>query len=504
MRDRVLNFFGTFLIFIGGAMSLPLLIAMISEEKSSIRGFFISIIISMIAGSLILVVTSKRNFTDTKLRIRDTYFIVTASWLLASFIGSLPFYFSGEISYFPDAFFETCSGFTTTGATILDDVDSFPRSLLFWRSFTHWLGGMGIMVLFMALVPRYGIKAQNIANAETPGPIENKLSSRFSGTAQRLYLVYLGLTVILIILLRIGGLSLFDAVTHSMSTMATGGFSTHSDGIAYFQSDYVVWVLSLFMFLAGINFSLFFVLKRNGLRAMLRNEEFKLYTAIVIVAIVLITISLITAGQFDSFYEALTDAAFETVTTISTTGFSLTDFTKWPAFPQMILVTLMLTGACSSSTAGGIKIVRILVICKLIKRLIKSKMHDNMIEDIKLDGKRLSNDTVTYIIAFCTTYVIILIIGTMLVSIRSNGDLLTDFTATLSCISNVGPGLQHVGPEYNYHFYSGFGKVILSLIMIMGRLEITTFLIIFTSYFWNNNLVHGLRIVRQRNDAIEQ
>ena len=483
MRKNIFGFYGFFMIFVAGCLSIPLLISLIYGEYACAKAFIITILIALIPGIFI------RNyigieFAESKLKLRYSYFIVSSSWIIASLLGALPFIISGSIPGFADAIFETCSGFTTTGSTILTDVEALPRSALFWRCFTQWLGGMGIMVLFVALLPNFGIKAQNIAGAETPGPISTKISSRFSETARLLYLAYIILTFVLAVLLLLGGMNIYDAVCHAMTTMATGGYSTYNDGISHFHSDYITWILTLFMLIAGTNFNLFFPAIRGHFRKVFRDEELKFYLASVAVAIALVVISLMTEGDYKDLFRALTDAAFQVVTIVTTTGFATANYVKWPAFAQMILVILMLTGASSSSTSGGIKEIRVLIFFKMIRYEINRVLHGNIINDIRYNGKKMMPETLTYILTFLTTYIITLLIGTFLISVTGDGNMISNFTATLTCISNVGPGLDMVGPECNFHFYSGFGKLVLSFVMIAGRLELSTFLIIFTRHFW--------------------
>ncbi|MBQ6389257.1 MAG: TrkH family potassium uptake protein [Mogibacterium sp.] len=464
-------------------MTIPLLLALVYGEGHCARAFVVSILIALVPGILIRL-TTHASLSASKLKLRYSYFIVTASWIIASILGALPYVISGSIPDFIDAVFETASGFTTTGSTILPDMDSLPKSILFWRSLTQWLGGMGIIVLFVALLPDFGIKSRNIAGAETPGPTITKISSRFSGTARMLYMAYVVLTVAEVVFLLFGGMSLYDAVNHALTTMATGGYSTHTAGIAYFDSTYITWVFTVFMFLAGTNFNLFFVAFQSGPRKAFSDEEFRFYAVSVLIAIVLIVINLMTQGGYDSFGQALTDSAFQVVTVITTTGYATVDFSLWPAFSQMLLILLMFTGASSSSTAGGIKEIRVLVFIRMIKYEAKRILHTNIVEDIRYNGKKMLPETLTFILTFITTYIITLIAATFLLSLTGAGNLVTNFTAVLTCISNVGPGLDLVGPVCNFSFYSGFAKILLSLVMIAGRLELSTFMLFFTSYFW--------------------
>ena len=483
MKRNILGFFGNFFLLLSACLTAPFMIALYySEDHCAIA--FAATILAVFFPGLIIRKLIGTGFEQGRLKLRYSYFIVSFSWIAAALIGSMPFLISGAVPDFADAVFETCSGFTTTGSTIFTDVESLPRSILFWRSFTQWLGGMGIMVLFVALLPNLGIKSRNIAGAETPGPTVTKVASRFSETARLLYKAYVILTAALIIMLLAGGMGRFDAVCHAMTAMATGGYSTYNDGVSHFNSVYIYWVLTVFMFIAGTNFNLFFFVIKGRPGKLLRDEEFRFYTATVLISIVLVTVSLMTEGHYTELGRAVTDSAFQVVTIITTTGFATANYVKWPAFCQMILVLLMLSGASSSSTAGGIKEIRVLVMLKMFRYEIRRHLHANIVDDIRYNGKKMMPETLTYIMTFISTYVITLLIGTALISVTGDGNLVSNFSAVLTCISNVGPGLDQVGPECNFHFYSGFGKLVLSFIMIAGRLELSTFMIIFTRSFW--------------------
>lgn len=480
---RIANFYGVFLNLMGACFALPLLIALIHGESSSVRAFSLVMLLCFVV-SFVIRKICRSSIGSLEIRPRETFLLVATIWLIASAIGALPYMLTGAAPNFFDAFFETASGFTTTGATILNSVEELPRAVLMWRSLTQWLGGMGIIVLFVALLPSFGIKARNIAAAETPGPTVTKLSTTFSGTAQRLYIAYLLLTVAMVILLMAGNVSLYDAVNHAFTTMATGGFSTYNDSIAHFNSNYVTWVVTIFMFLAGTNFELFFVLFFDSFKKVLKNEEFRLYASIVVIATALITLSLMNQGGYEDLFRAVTDSAFQVMTIMSTTGYATVDFALWPSFCLMIIVILMVIGGSSSSTAGGIKVVRLLVVFKIIKREISLKLNARTIDDIMLDRKKLLPETLSFIIGFISMYTFTLLAGTLLVSIADPAGMITNFTAVLSCISNVGPGLDSVGPTCTFSFYSNFSKFILTIVMIGGRLELYTLFIIFTSYYW--------------------
>ena len=480
---RIANFYGVFLNLMGACFALPLITALIYRESSSVRAFSLIMILCFVF-SFIIRRICKSKIGSLEIRPRETFLLVATIWLIASAIGALPYMMTGAAPNFFDAFFETASGFTTTGATIMDSVEELPRAVLMWRSLSQWLGGMGIIVLFVALLPSFGIKARNIAAAETPGPTVTKLSSTFSGTAQRLYIAYFILTLAMTLFLMSGGLNLYDAVNHAFTTMATGGFSTYNDSIAHFHSNYVNWIVTVFMFLAGTNFELFFVLIFEGIKKPLKNEEFRLYSFLAVTSTVLISISLMLHGGYSDLFQAVTDSAFQVMTIMSTTGYATVDFNLWPAFCLMLIIILMIIGGSSSSTAGGIKVVRLLVVFKIIKREILLKLNDRSVYDIRVDKRNLLPETLSFIIGFISTYTLTLMMATILVSIVDSGDIITNFTAVLSCISNVGPGLENVGPTCTFSFYSDFSKFILSFVMIAGRLELYTLFIIFTRYYW--------------------
>ena len=488
MHKRVINFYGSYLILLGMFLLLPLITALIYGEQTSIRAFSLVMLCCFAAGGAVRLFY-KADINSMELKPRDGYFLVTTVWLISSAIGCVPYILTGSIPGFVNAFFETASGFTTTGSTIINDIEVLPRSVLMWRSLTQWLGGMGIVVLFVALMPRFGIKARNIASAETPGPTVTKLTSRFTGTAQVLYIAYILLTLILMGLLLAGDMSFYDALNHALTTMATGGFSPYNASIAHFDSYYITWVLTIFMFIAGTNFELFFVAAAGHPLKALRNEEFRLYAFIVLAAVIGITASLMKDGGYEDFGSALTDSAFQVTTLISTTGYATADFDLWPSFCKMILLILMITGGSSSSTAGGIKMVRILVLFKMIKREIRLKLHDTIVDDVGLDGHKLLPETITYIVGFITMYVMTLGAGILLITLTGDGNIITNFTAVLTCISNVGPGFDAAGPTCNFDFYCDFSKTVLSLIMIAGRLELSTFFIIFSRFFWDPNRI---------------
>ena len=479
----VFRFLGILLFVLGLCAVPPLLVAVIADEKLAARCFFIMVLACLACGGFIIRFFPLRG---RKILERDGYLIVALSWITASLIGAVPFYASGAIPSFIDAFFETASGFSTTGSSILSDIESLPRSMLFWRSFTHWMGGMGIIVLGTALLPALGIQGQKIANAETPGPTLDKITARFSENSRRLYLLYLGFTVAETVLLLFGGMDLYDALVHTFGTVGTGGFSNYSDSIAHFPSVFVQVVILVFMFLCGTNFNLFFAAAKHGPRAFRKDDEFRMYLGILLVCTGLITIDLLVQGGSDDPGHSLLDSAFQVTSVMTTTGYATADYDLWPTFSKCILLIVFLTGACSSSTGGGAKIIRIVVAVKLVRRLISKKLHPQRVFSIKVNGKSIEQETVTNITNFLLFYIFVFFAGCLLIAL--NGfDMMTTFSSVLTCLGNVGPGFALVGPSCNFALFSPFSKLLLSLLMIAGRLELFTFFLLFSPHYWNAN-----------------
>lgn len=476
----VLNIVGILLLVLGVAMLPPLAIALYSGEQASAQAFFVVAMFSCLLGAITYIYTKNNKRI---LKLRDALFIVTISWFVAAVIGSLPFLLSGSITNPADAFFETCSGFSTTGATIVRDIEALPRSILFWRCFTHWLGGMGILVFAVAVMPALGISGQALASIEAPGPSLTKVTPKMSDMARNLYFLYLSFTVLETVLLMSGGLDLFDSLCHSFSTMGTGGFGTYNDSVAHFNSPYVEVVIGIFMFLAGVNFNLYFILFKNGIKSAIKDGEFKLYMSFAIFCLVIIAWNLFQSGSYDIF-TSMRHAMFQEFSLLTTTGFMTSDYIFWPTFAQVILMVAFFTGPSSSSTGGGIKMIRILVLIKLVKRSIALRIHPNAVVNVKVNQRLLPSEMVSNIASFFFVYVLIIFVGGFLVSFDGNS-LLTNLSAAASCLGNIGPGFDLVGPTCNYSFFSSSSKFILSLIMIAGRLEIFPFLMLFTPRFWN-------------------
>jgi len=466
--------------FIALFMIIPASIALFSGENEAFLGF-----ISVIAGTLLIsfaILFISRNWDTSRLSTKDGFLMVVSGWISASFIGALPLYISGSFKSFTDAFFETASGFTTTGATILTEIESLPSSILFWRSLTHWLGGMGIVVLAVAILPVLGIGGLQLLKAEAPGPTVDKITPRISETAKVLWMIYLGMTVAQTVLLRLAGMSYFDALTHTFGTLATGGFSTRNESVGAFKSANIDAIITVFMVLAGINFTIHYRFITGRTKNIFKNTELKVYLFIVAATTVFITSDLY-INTYYSLKESLRYASFQAASIITTTGYGTADFETWPPMSQALLFFLMFIGACSGSTGGGIKVIRLVTLFKLGFHEMKYLLHPKAVMPLWIDGKVIKKDMVYSIAAFFFLYMLMLIITT-LVCASSGIDITTSFTTALATVGNIGPGFGMIGPTENYSFYSDYVKWFLSFAMVVGRLEVYTVLIIFTKSFW--------------------
>ena len=398
-----------------------------------------------------------------------------------SLAGALPFVISGAIPNYIDALFETVSGFSTTGASILSDIEALPQSLLFWRSFTHWIGGMGVLVFVLAILPGYNSGVIHIFRAESPGPSVGKLVSKLTRTARILYGIYILMTIVEMVFLLCGGMSLFDSVTHAFATACTGGFSTKNASIAAFDSVYIEIVIAVFMFLFGINFNLFYLVLVGNVGKALKSEEFRTYVVLTVVSTLAIAINILSLSE--NFGEALRYSFFQVTSIGSSTGFSTADFDLWPSFSKSVILVLMIIGACGGSTGGGMKVSRVMILFKSVAANIKRLIHPGAVVTIKLEGEPVTSETERGVHAYFILWIMIVITCTVLLCLDVN-DFLTNFTASLSCIGNMGPGLNFVGPSCNYALYSPYSKVLLSLVMLVGRLEIFPMVVLFAPRTW--------------------
>ena len=480
----MLHTFGILLTALGLSMFPAIGAAIVYHESTPMRHFVATAIACMVAG---MVITRFVTPSPEKAKTRDGFLIVSLCWILATFVGSVPMYLSGCFPTYIDAFFETCSGLTTTGASVIDDLESAPRSILLWRSITIWLGGAGIILFTTFLLPFSNMEGSRMSGRHaTAGNIGN-IGNTQAASIQYLFRVYLTLTATLTICLKIFGMSLYDALIHGLSVVATGGFSSYNDGIAHFSGNScIIWTFVVFMVIAGCNFNLYGTILKKGIRKALNNTELKFYISIIAVATLLISADLFLKGGYISPLRSLRDAAFQVTSILSTTGQHTVNYNNWPTFAQMILLCLMLTGASSSSLGGGPKILRILVCLKMIRRVIVLKLHPNRVFTITLNRLEVPQETATNISNFMFLYIFTIACGSILIAF--NGfDLMTTISSVISCVNNNGVGFNLVGPLHNFYAFSGFSKIVLSVLMIAGRLELFTFFMLFSVHYWNPN-----------------
>ena len=475
-QKLILKIVGIILCIEALCMLPPLLIAAVSGG-SELRAFFAAAVLCGGIGGLLTLTHPD----DSRLQTRDGFVCVALCWIVLGLFGALPYFFSGSCD-FMDAFFETVSGLTTTGATIFSAPSQLPRGIQFWRALTQWMGGMGILVLVLALLPKISEGSVNLMKAESPGPISTKLRPRTGETARILYRIYIALTVIEAAVLRIVGLPWFDAVTTAFTTISTGGFSIRDASIAYYHSPLINWILVFFMFAASVNFTLLFLMVTRRFRDAVKSEELRVYTGIVVGSSLFVALDLM-AKTGRSFGSAIEHAAFQVTTLISTTGYCTEDFDLWPPFCRCVLVLVMFLGGCAGSTAGGVKISRVVVLMKALRRDLRRVMHSREVRPITLDGQRVNEETVSSISVFFFAYIMILLAGTLVVSL-DGVDFTSAFTASLTAISNVGPGFGTLGPTCNFGFLSNLSKLVLTLTMLLGRLEIMPLLVLLMPTVW--------------------
>lgn len=477
----VLKVLGAILI-IESLLMVPSYIIALYTNGNDKFSFIFTIILTAIIG--LMLITRKK--TTNKISARDGFAIVTFGWISASLLGALPLYLAGNTVTYIDALFEIVSGFTTTGASILSNIEALPMGTLFWRSFTHWIGGMGILVFTLALLPALGIQGFQIFKAESPGPVAGKIAPRLRDTAKILYTTYIALTLLEVILLMIGGMSVYDAFVYTFGTVGTGGFATKNASVGAYDSTYIHLVISTFMVLSGVNFSLYYSGFKGKVGDIFKDEELRLYLIIIGLAVISISLDLILTS-YGSIGIAFRDAYFQVSSIITTTGYSTVDFDLWPTFSKGILLLLMFIGACAGSTAGGMKVIRILVMLKIIKREIGKSFHPRAIMPIKVNGKIMHTETVSGIVAFLSLYLFIFIVSTLLISLEGV-DLESAISSVVATLSNIGPGLGFVGPTQNFGAYSQITKILFTILMLLGRLELFTVIALFAPRNWRQDV----------------
>lgn len=472
---------GLILLITGIFQLFPLLIAVIDHEPRNILAYIESLCLILLVGSALLLFSRGGN---RMFSAQEGFAATGLSWIFMSAFGALPFFLSGQIPSYVDAFFEMVSGFTTTGASILTDVEALSRCNLFWRSFSHWLGGMGVLVFLLAVVPgarKNGGTGIYLMRAESPGPSVDKLTPHLRQTAMILYGIYILLTALCIVCLLLGGMPVFDSFCIAFGTAGTGGFAIKNSSMGGY-SYFLQTVVTVFMFLFGVNFSLYYMLLLRKFKAVFKNEELRLYFGIAAGSIVLIAINI--SRMYNTIYEAVHHAAFQVVSIMTTTGYGTVDFEQWPAFSKAILLSLMFIGASAGSTGGGLKVSRVLLLMKSIRRTIRKALHPRRVQPVYMDGRAVSEEVCDNVNAYLAIYCVILVLSFAVISV-DGFSIGTNFSAVASCFNNIGPGFELVGATQNFSIYSDLSKIILSLDMLLGRLEIFPLLLLLSPDTWS-------------------
>lgn len=467
----------------GPMMLIPACYSFLYREDD-LAALLFSALITSLSGFTLWFFTRISQKVDVIQR-KDAFIIAALFWFAAGLFGSIPYFMYGVFDNPADAIFESIAGFTTTGSSVLTNIEALPHGLLFWRNFTQWLGGMGIIVLAIAVLPKLSVGGMQLMNLEAPGPTTEKITPKIALTAKKLWTVYIVLSGVLILLLFTGGMSLYDSILHAFSTMSTGGFSPRNASIASYDSAYLDGIITLFMFLAGINFILHYSIFRGKISKFFKNSEFKFYLFLNLLFIILIAFY-INGEIYGSFLESLRYSAFQVVSISTTTGFATADFNLWPAFCQFALLILMFTGACSGSTSGSVKLIRILILFKIVYRKLVKLVYPKIVKPVRLEGKAVDEDVISGITSFFLLYIFIAMFSTLVVLALEDIDILTSLSAVAANLGNVGPGFGMVGPTGNYSELGGFTKIFLSFLMIVGRLELYAILVILTPAFWRN------------------
>lgn len=479
LNRKVVGFVLSFLLVIEGFFLLTVIPVSLFYRSNDLLPILSSGLICIGIGLLGILLTRGAKKSVGK---REGYLIVSLGWVILSLFGSLPFIIGGYIPNFTDAFFETISGFTTTGASILNDIEALPEGVLYWRSLTQWLGGMGIIVMSIAILPMLGIGGMQLFIAEVPGPTYDKLHPRIKETAKRLWAIYIILTFVEIILLWAGGMTLFEAVNHAYTTMATGGYSTKQASVAYWDSPFIHWVITVFMFLAGTNFTLSYLAMHARFAKIWRNDEFRFYLGTVVSFVVIIAVGLMVTENF-GVERSFRDSAFQVVSIVTTTGYATADYLTWTPFLSVLIFLLMFFGGSAGSTGGGVKMVRILMLLKHSFLELRRIIHPNAVIPVRLNGRAVSQNIITNVLSFVFIYVIIMLLGVVAIAALGS-DLDTSLGAVAATLGNIGPGIGDVGPSSNFYHFSPLAKWILSFLMLLGRLELFTVLVLFSRAFW--------------------
>ncbi|MSC84840.1 TrkH family potassium uptake protein [Eubacterium sp. am_0171] len=460
----------------GALLLLPAAVAFLYGEKSGLSFLMVSAVLL-----IIFLIFGRKKPGNKLIYGKEGLVIVGSAWILWSLFGALPFFISGCIPNYLDAFFETVSGFTTTGSTILTNIEALPMGMAFWRSLTHWIGGMGVLVFVMMLTSLDDESSMHLMRAEVPGPEADKLVPKARSTAKILYSMYFVLTAAEVVFLLFGGMSFYDALIHSFSTAGTGGFSNRNASIAYYDSAYIDGVITVFMILFGVNFNIYFLLRLKNWKAALKNEELRGYLGIILASMAVITLNIM--GMYGNILHAFRYASFQVGAIITTTGFCTANFDQWPELSKVILLGLMVIGACAGSTGGGIKVSRFLILMKSVKQEIRRMLHPKSVTIVQINGKKVGRDTMHGVYIYFICYILIMMLSVLLVSINDY-DFTTTFSSVLTTLNNVGPGLAQVGPIENFSGFSPLSKIVFCLDMLIGRLEIFPYLLLLSPDLW--------------------
>ena len=481
-KRLVLKILGATLLIEAATMLPSYVVALVYHDPGDGEALLKTILMMVFLGLPMWFLAKPR---ESNLRAREGFVIVALAWLGLSGFGALPFVLSGYLPNYIDALFEAVSGFTTTGATVLTQFDDLPQGIIFWRSFTHWIGGMGVLVLTLALLPQMTGRTSHLVRAESPGPSLSKIVPKMGDSAKILYLIYAALTALQFAVLLLAGMNPYDAAIHAFGTAGTGGFSNYGASIAAFHSPLIEWIITFFMVLFGINFALFYRAITGDWRDALRSEELRWYLGIYGTATIFSTMLLL--PRYHGFWEALRYGSFQVASVMSTTGYATADFNLWPVAVKMVLLLVMIVGGCAGSTAGGIKVVRTALLFKLGRREIRHTFQPRKVQVVRFEGKGVEEGMLSLVAVFFCVYVLMLLLGAFAISLEGRFDVETNLTAALTCLSNVGPGLGAVGPVENFAGYGPFAKIVLSLLMLAGRLELFPILALFHPAIWRKS-----------------
>lgn len=477
MNNRMIVYIIAKMLGVEGAVLLiPAFVAFIYGENDVLYFLLVSAILAVI-----FFIFGRKKPENKIIYAKEGLVIVGLAWILWSLFGALPFVLTGSIPSYLDAVFETISGFTTTGSTILTDIEALPKGVAFWRSLTHWIGGMGVLVFVMMITSLDDEHSMHLMRAEVPGPEADKLVPKARSTARILYLMYFILTAAEVVFLLFGGMNFYDALLHAFSTAGTGGFSNRNASIAYYNSAYIDGVITVFMILFGVNFNLYFLIRLKNWKEALKNEELHAYLGIIVGAVAVVTFNIM--GMYGNIVHAFRFASFQVASVITTTGFCTADFNLWPELSKVVLMCIMVVGACAGSTGGGIKVSRLMILVKSIKLEVRKMLHPKSVAIVKINGKRVGNDTIRSVYIYFISYILVMMVSILLVSIN-NFDFATTFSSVLTTLNNVGPGISMVGPVENFHMFSPLSKIVFCMDMLLGRLEIFPYLLLMSPELW--------------------